>query len=129
LKKKLRTLVVDNVTYLWQFIPGTGRSEDPPEFFALERFTAYLAGYRNSRVDVFFKTWAGGRLPAPLCCGSPVDLDDPKTGGVNLHTPQWAAALIRAAHRKGWKPDTARQPFVIENGVELLKELGYSPEV
>jgi hypothetical protein len=52
-------------------------------------------------------------------------LDGTGKNEVNLHTPKWAAILIRAALQSGWQATAHARPLTISDGVELLVKLSY----
>jgi hypothetical protein len=118
-KKKLRKIVVDRAPYLWTFCPGYIRA---PEVGCLcnDRFIAYAEGYKNNPVRIHFITWECGPSGGPLRGGGPLLPDDPDSLRANLHTPRWAAILIRLALEQGWQAQSA--PLTLENGTALLLE-------
>jgi hypothetical protein len=47
-------------------------------------------------------------------------------GGATYYiAPAMAAQLIRYARQHGWDPEQIRRPFVIEEGLDVLAQLGY----
>jgi|GEM_PF-2704814 len=118
-KKKLRKIIVDGTPYLWAFRPGYIPAPDVG-YLCSDRFKAYAEGYKNSPVCIRFITWECAVSGGPLRCSAPLLLDDPDSLRANLHTPRWAAILIRLALEQGWQAQSA--PLTLENGTALLLE-------
>ena len=124
---KLRKIVVDGAEYLWKFEPGYREKTDSPgnPYECFDIFTAFLAGRKHSPLRVHFITWECAIVGGPLRYGGPLVLGD-ENSGINLHTPKWAAVLIRLARDKGWTPAQSLQPLQIEDGMSWLAELGFN---
>lgn len=46
--------------------------------------------------------------------------------GLDVHEPKTVVRVIRYARNQlGWKPDDTGKPLIIENGYQLLNDLGY----
>ena len=124
MKKKLRLIVVDGRKYLWRFSPGyvaTGAPASPWQ--CRDQFTAYLFQNKACPLRVYFLTWEDPVAGGPLRAGLPLHLPDLHSGqttGLNLHTPEQAARLIRRALAAGWQPTPCHTPFVIREGVQWL---------
>jgi hypothetical protein len=123
--KKTRSIVVDGQRYVWRFVPRYVPAPSPDLYRCYDIFSAYLEGHHRSPLRIRFDTWECPMLGGPLRARAPVLLGRPETGGVNLHTPKWAAALIREGRRRGWEPEVAPGPFLVEDGVRLLEEKGF----
>jgi hypothetical protein len=124
--KKLRKLIVDNQTFGWRYQPGYERSPVSDRVWQChDIFTAYQVQYRRSPLRIHFVTWESAVSGGPLRSGDPVNLDNPNSGGINLHQPKFATELIRQALKSGWKPDTDSRPYLIDDGIKLLADLGY----
>ncbi|HUY79741.1 MAG TPA: hypothetical protein VMV29_23415 [Ktedonobacterales bacterium] len=133
MKAPLRPIVVDSVQYRWRFITGYVRTDDPGNLWVCQdTFTAYLDGDKGSPLRIHFVTWEDAIVGGPLRSGAEIALGQPETAGANLHTPHWAARLIRLALERGWRPSdvanapTRRAPFIIADGVELLLAFQHS---
>jgi hypothetical protein len=124
MKQKLRWIMVDGQIYLWRFSPGYLPAQVPDEAWRChDLFTAYLSQARSSPLRVHFLTWEDPIVGGPLRSELPLDARDllaGRTTGVNLHTPEQAARLIRRALAAGWQPAQSKRPFVIQQGVEWL---------
>lgn len=125
-KKKLRSIVVDGAAFHWVFRPSYHLATK--EYHCHDVFWAYAEDNPASPLCIVFLTWENPIVGGPLRTGLPVFPDDPNTGGVNLHQPKWAAAMIRAGLKKGWQANTRSSPFIIENGIEILAELNYEAD-
>ena len=79
-------------------------------------------------MQIHFITWEDAVIGGPLRTGAPVVLNSPSSAQLNLHTPKTAAEMIRGALKSGWQPITGKQPFVIDDGMGFLKEMGYEVE-
>jgi hypothetical protein len=120
-KKKFRRIVIDGKIYLWRFSPGYEATQDPANPWKChDLFTAYLTDAKASPLQAHFITWEDPVIGGPLHTGIPLDAKDSKSSGMNLHTPQWAARIIRRSLKLGWQPEQSKHPFVIEHGVEQL---------
>jgi len=118
-KKKLREIIVDGTAYLWAFRPGYIQLDPSvPDYLCNDQFVAYAEGYKRNLVRIRFITWECPISGGPLRDGGPLLLDDPESLRANLHTPRWAASLIRLALRQGWQAQ--RAPLTLENGTALL---------
>jgi len=125
-KKKLRKIIVDGTEYLWNFDPGYRPTCSPSDLYkCYDTFTAFLAGSKTSLLRVHFTTWECPIVGGPLRNGEPLVFGEPASG-INLHTPRWAAILIRMAKKKGWTPELPSHPLVVEDGLSWLIELGSS---
>ncbi len=127
MKQKLRQIIVDGTAYRWRFDPSYVHTPATSELYAdtwhcRDTFTAYLATRRTGPLQIIFLTWEGG----PLHTGAPISLGNPQSSRINLHTPAFAAQLIQYARRRGWNPEQTHSAFVIENGLDVLAELGYT---
>jgi len=118
-KKKLRKIVVDGTPYLWAFRPGYIQP-DPTvrDYLCSDQFLAYVEGHKNNPVRIRFITREYPIAGGPLRCDGPLLLDDSESLRANLHTPKWAAVLIRLALKQGWQAQSA--PLTLENGTALL---------
>jgi hypothetical protein len=121
-QKKLRKIIVDGAPYLWAFRPGYIQMPDVSwrDYLCSDQFIAYAEGHKNSPVRIRFITWECPVSGGPLRCSAPLLLDDPDSLRANLHTPRWAAILIRLALKQGWQAQSA--PLTLENGTDLLLE-------
>ncbi len=133
MKQKLRKITVDGVVYLWRFVPGyeqtpPGEESDQATWQSRDTFTAYLATQRASPLIVRFRTWEDPIIGGPLRVGAPINLNNPESSGINLHTPLFAAAIIRHMRQRGWQPEQTTTPFIIEDGLQLLADMGYTVE-
>ncbi len=129
MRQKLRTIVVDGITYRWRFAPGYERTGDPADpYQSHDIFTAYLAEQRTGQVRIHFRTWEDAIVGGPLRTASRLNRTNPESSAVNLHTPKLAAQLIRQARIRGWNPQERTNPFVINDGLALLAEIGYRVE-
>jgi hypothetical protein len=46
--------------------------------------------------------------------------------GFDVHAPKIVVRVIRyARHQLGWRPEESGKPLIIENGYQLLNDLGY----
>ena len=86
--------------------------------------TAYLADKKLAPLLMSFTTWDDAIAGSPLNTGWPFELMS-----VNLNRPRFVAELIRAARNRGWRPETARRPFTVDDGLAVLVELGYEANV
>ena len=86
--------------------------------------TAYLADKKLAPLLMSFTTWDDAIAGSPLNTGWRFELMS-----VNLNRPRFVAELIRAARKRGWQPETTRQPLAIDDGLAVLVELGYNAEV
>ncbi|HEX3051995.1 MAG TPA: hypothetical protein VHP83_15155, partial [Aggregatilineaceae bacterium] len=73
-------------------------------------------------LKVHFLTWDSPIDGGPLRVGAPINLDNPNTGGINLHQPKFAAQMIQQGLLRGWKP-FEKKSLVIVDGIGLLAEL------
>jgi len=126
-KKKLRKIIVDGAPYLWAVSSGHIQQPEPPvpgprlSYLYSDQFVAFAEGYRRSRVRIRFITWGSFYGGSGLRHGTPQLLgDDSVSLEVNLHTPRWAAILIRLALKQGWRPQSTA--LTLENGTALLVE-------
>jgi hypothetical protein len=122
-RKKLRSIVVDERTYLWRFQPGYEKTTDAPSYRCRDVFVAYSEAATASPLRILFDTCECPVIGGPLLCGAKINLEDAGSPAVNLHTPKMAAVLIRACLKRGWQPDQQRVPHVVIDGVELLYDL------
>jgi hypothetical protein len=121
MKKKLRNIVVDGLAYRWSFNPSYARTDDTANpYHCRDIFTAYAEANYASPLRIIFVTWECAIIGGPLRTGAPVLLNQPDTDRVNLHSPKWAAALIRAGLKRGWQADIHSGPFLINDGTDLL---------
>ena len=125
-KQKLRKIVVDGAEFLWKFDPRY-RETGPCQYECFDTFIAYLAGYRNSPLRMHFMTWEDPVIGGPLRCGGPLAPGGPNSG-INLHTPKWAALLIRRAREKGWTPALSSRLWVVVNDLDWFAELAAQAE-
>ncbi len=122
----MRKIVVDGQEYLWRFTPGYERAEkELSGWQCYDIFTAYLRTTKACPLQIHFRTWEDPISGGPLRNGTPVDLAKAADGqsGSNLHTPGWAAKLIRQARRQGWQPERGGKPYLIEQGLAFLTDL------
>jgi hypothetical protein len=117
-KKKLRNIIVAGTEFGWIFNPAYQiLNAETREYCCYDKFRAYAAGNRTSPLEIVFITREdpiyGGELRSGL----------PDLGGINLHTPQWAAILILAGLQQGWQPHAKSTPLTIGDGVQLLATL------
>lgn len=114
--------MVDGAVYRWGFIHGYLRTPEP--FRTLDVFTAYAEGNHANPLRMEFNTWEDLYRGAPLHSGLlPLEPNDPEPCGINLHTPKWAVLLIREGLKHGWQPNAKSAPFVLTDGVGIIKEL------
>ena len=119
MKNKLRKIIVDGTAYLWAFNPGYIKPEpSKPDYLCNDQFVAFAEGYRRYLVHIRFTTRECPISGGPLRHGGPLLLDDLESLQANLHTPKWAAILIRLALSQGWRPQSS--PMTLENGTALL---------
>ncbi len=133
-KPYLRKIIIGEETYLWKFDPGyekigeqLWRGQPIPQYRRHDIFTAYAEHDKNFPLKVHFFTWECAISGGPLHNGAPINLDNPDTGGINLHRPKFAAEIIQHAVRHGWNP-AEKKPLIIDDGIGLLAELGYQVE-
>jgi hypothetical protein len=117
----MRKIVVAREGYLWSFTPRYERDAND-QWVCHDLFTAYQEHNKRAPLRVHFVTWKSPVEGGPLRTGVPIDPNDPSSGGINLHQPRFADAIIRAALGQGWDP-SSNQPLDIENGMGLLREL------
>jgi len=86
--------------------------------------TAFLADKKLAPLLISFTTWDDAVAGNPLNTGWRFELMS-----VNLNRPRFIAELIRAARKRGWRPETARQPLAIDDGLAMLEGLGYNAGV
>jgi hypothetical protein len=117
---RLRKLVVDGATYHFG-VTHEHHVLPPPERAGArgrcrEIFTAYLDEHRKAPLRIRFSDAQGRNAGYPergvvwLSSGA----------SLNLNTPGAAAQLVRRALALGWTPETARRPFVIEDGFSTV---------
>lgn len=115
--------MVSGSVFLWRFTPAYRRTDDPANpYECWDRLGVYAAERRSSPLIIHFVTQEDVVLGGALRCGASIDLNDTALIGVNLHQPQWAARLIRAALQHGWQPLESNQPFTVASGLEWLVE-------
>ncbi|MGH2509430.1 MAG: hypothetical protein ACRDHZ_18790 [Ktedonobacteraceae bacterium] len=120
--KKYRKIVIDGQTYFWKFTPGYVQiSEVPMLWECHDRFIAYLQCMPKIQLQVHFRTWEDATIGGPLHVGASLNVDGSGMSEINLHTPGWAAWLIRQALAAGWQPVQSQLPFVIAQGVDFLR--------
>ena len=83
--------------------------------------TAYLADKKLAPLLMSFTTWDDAVAGNPLNTGWRSGLMS-----VNLNRPRFVAELIRAARKRGWRPEAARRPFAIDDGLAVFDDLGYN---
>lgn len=121
MKKKYRQIIIDGRAYLWKFTPRYVKVDETSAHWECQDcFTAFLLSAKKSLFQIYFRTWEDALIGGPLRVGAPLQLDASEAVRVNLHTPGWAAWLIRQARNAGWSPEQSQQPFVIEQGVNFL---------
>jgi len=109
--RQLRAITVAGRRFVWRF---TWRYDEC--FASVGTLRAWAVGRKVGGLQVHFRmAYAGGIPQVP---GAPSD-----ALSVNLHTPRWAAALIRYALRAGWEPGASSAPFVITDGAAVLAAL------
>lgn len=86
-------------------------------------FRAQLHRHPQHALHISFAVLGEFYVGSGLLHGIPSDGDDEEHGRVNLHTPGVAAQLVFYALNEGWQPE--QKPFRVENGVNVLKFLGY----
>jgi hypothetical protein len=126
MKKKLRRIVVNGQTYLWRFTPGYVATQNAAEpWQCQDQFTAYLLHAKASPLRISFLTWEDPMIGGPLRAALPLDLDEmhSESWRANLHTPKWAAWIIQKALGSGWQPEQSKSPFVIEEGIQWLRQM------
>lgn len=116
---KLRAITVDGLHYRWRFAPRYEAAGD--HWLCRDSFVAYAADSRRHPLRINFITWEDAVIGGPLRVGAPLLPERPELGGMNLHTPGWAARLIKAGLRRGWDPAAASLEIV--DGLPLLFEL------
>ncbi len=122
---RLRPITVAGQRFRWRFDSRSVRvaGSDGPDWQSHDCLTVYLATQHTAPLVVAFVTWDGWITGGPLNTGGPLDPADPSSPAVNLHHPRWAALVIAHALAHGWAPQEQRQPFVIADGVALLRAL------
>jgi len=86
--------------------------------------TAYLADKKLAPLLMSFTTWDDAVAGNPLNTGWRPE----RRMSVNLNRPRFVAELIRAARNRGWRPESARRPFTIDDGLAVLGELGHEAD-
>jgi hypothetical protein len=121
-KQKLRKISIDGSDYLWG-VHSTFERVDSQRciYRRYDFFDAYADSERSSRLHIIFLVWDDASSFAHPC----IFLDGTGKNEVNIHTPKWAAILIRSAIQTGWQATAHARPLTIADGVELLVELGY----
>ena len=120
-KSHMRKIVVAGEGYLWSLTPRY--EKDANEMWIChDLFTAYQEHNKRAPLRVHFITRESPIDGGPLRTGAPVDPADPSSGGINLHQPRFADAIIRAALDQGWDP-VANRALDIGDGVGLLREI------
>jgi hypothetical protein len=126
MRQKLRTIVVDGMTYRWRFAPGYERTGDPADpYQSHDIFTAYLAEQRTGHVQIHFRTWEDVIVGGPLRTARPLNRTNPESSAVNLqytdsrrrqrqHCPalagqRWGAGCHPRSDGCGRKPGLHRQ--------------------
>lgn len=138
-KSSLRRIAVDGQQYRWRLHIGYRRIEPTANgqlYTATYELTIYAAGRRQSPARVRFETWECAVIGGPLHTAAPLDLDRPlhvpsdeelsssRVVHVNLHHPRAVAHVIRQLAPHGWRPESTRQPYVIDDGWPFLAGLG-----
>ncbi|MFV8755118.1 hypothetical protein ACNOYE_31610 [Nannocystaceae bacterium ST9] len=121
--KAMRRLVVDGVDYLWtvehehHVLPASelhrGRCR--------ERFTAYREGCKTSPLRLWFSDGPDVEVGYPTAHG--VYVYRPHYADYNLNLPSVAVGLIRVALAHGWRPEVARRPLEVADGLAWLGEV------
>lgn len=116
----LRTLVVDDLRYLWKV--EHGHVDLAGQRTCREVFSAFREGYKAAPLRIEF---TGGTIDQ---AGYPEKgvvwtTDEPRRTA-NLNTPSIAAALVREGLRRGWSPERLRRPFVLADGFAWLRGRG-----
>jgi hypothetical protein len=116
-KRKLRNISIDGTDYLWG-VRSTYELVDPSRaaYRRYDLFDAYARSERSSRLQIVLLVWDDGNSSTRPC----IFLDGTGKNEVNIHTPKWAAILIRLALQSGWQPTAHARPLTIADGVELL---------
>lgn len=114
-KNALRKLVLGEDIYLWGV--SHQHNHGSHEHGCREVFTAYREGQKAAPLRVFFDEESAPRGAAGIVSGG--------HGGdvMNLNQPGTARALIEAALVAGWAPFEAKSPFVVEDGLALLRDV------
>lgn len=122
MKSDLRSIVVDGERYLWTFnigVRSSGSPQDPIE--AEDEFVAYPEDERGGLLRISFASYTSV-FTNPLGTGLPQTADG-QPPRVNLDDPTTAEKLIRHALANGWNPNATRQPHVVKDGMQVLREL------
>ena len=132
-QQKLRRITVGDMHYLWKLNTIYQPSTYPPDtggavgYICHDRFTAFLAGSPSSPLRVQFITRESPVVGGPLHYGGAL-VPGGTPSGIHLHTPRWAAIILRLAMEQGWQPALPKQPLVIENGLQWLAAAGLVPD-
>jgi hypothetical protein len=120
-KQKLRNISIDGTNYLWGVNSKFELADSHSGVYRrYDFFDAYARSERSSGLRIVFLVWDDTNSSIRPCF-----LDGTGMSEVNLHTPKWAAILIRAALQSGWQATSHARPLTIADGVEFLLELGY----
>lgn len=114
-KNTLRKLVLGEAIYLWGV--SHQHNHGSHEHGCRELFTAYREGQKAAPLRIFFSEEDAARLAAGVVSSGAGN------GVTNLNEPGTARALIEAAVVAGWAPLEARTPFVVEDGLALLRDV------
>jgi hypothetical protein len=113
----LRTLVVDDVRYLWKVEHRHVMIAD--QRTCREVFSAFREGHKAAPLRIEFTSSAVDQAGYPEK-GVVWTTDEPSRTA-NLNTPAIAATLVREGLRRGWKPESERRPFVLAEGFAWLR--------
>jgi hypothetical protein len=123
-KKKLRNIIVAGTKFVWVFNPGYQiLNAETSQYCCYDRFRAYASEHRTSPLEIIFITSEDPIYGGALRSGAAIVPSLADLGGVNLHTPQWAAILIRMGLEQGWQPHARSMPLTVDDGIQLLATL------
>jgi hypothetical protein len=116
----LRRLTLEGRTFLWRRLhthaPAGAAARD-----CAERVVVFLEGAKRGPLELFFREDASWKVGYPqsgaLFRAEPLRVYD-------LHRPKVIAALVRHALGVGWAPETARAPFMVQDGLAFLEAAG-----
>ncbi|MBK8169993.1 MAG: hypothetical protein IPK60_06580 [Sandaracinaceae bacterium] len=112
----IRKLVIGDSVYLWGVAHQHNHGHHH-EQGCREIFTAYLEGQKAAPLRIWFSEEDATRMAAGVVADGAAG---PLT---NLNEPKTARRLIDAARVAGWTPESARTPFVVEDGLALLRDV------
>jgi hypothetical protein len=119
--RALRRLTVEGKIYVWKrshsHVPTRGGGSR-----CRETFTAFLEGKKRSPLRVCFEDGNARAAGYPMA-GVVWTKEACSESYLNLNFPGVARRLIEAARDRGWRPESAITPWVVEDGFELYPAL------